>query len=183
MLRNTDSTYGLVATLLHWTVALTVIGLFALGLWMTGLDYYDPWYRDAPNIHRSIGVLLFIAVAIRLAWRQIDPPPPALSTHTATERLLARIAHGLLYLLLFAVMIAGYLVSTADGRPVDVFGLFQVPATFSGIENQEDLAGDIHLALAITLVSLAGLHALAALKHQFVDRDGTLMRMLGRGPR
>lgn len=183
MLRNTDSTYGLVAALLHWTVAVAVIGLFVLGLWMTGLDYYDPWYKDAPNIHRSIGVLVFIAVAIRLAWRLLDPPPRPLRSHSAVERRLARIAHGLLYLLLFAVMIAGYLVSTADGRPVDVFGLFQVPATLSGIENQEDLAGDIHLALAIALVSLAGIHALAALKHQFIDRDGTLMRMLGRGPR
>jgi len=183
MLRNTNSTYGLVAVALHWVVALAVIGLFVLGLWMTELDYYDPWYKAAPDIHRSIGVLLFLAVAVRLAWRLMDSPPPPMSTHTAIERRLARIAHGLLYLLLFAVMIAGYLVSTADGRPVSVFGLFEVPATFSGLENQEDMAGDIHLALAVTLVSLAGLHALAALKHQFIDRDGTLMRMLGRSPR
>ena len=183
MWRNTDSSYGLVAATLHWLVALTVIGLFTLGLWMTGLGYYDPWYRDAPHIHRSLGVLLFVVVIARLAWRHLDPPPPPLTAHTTVEQRLARFVHGLLYVLLLAVMVVGYLVSTADGRPVDVFSLFEVPATISGIENQEDLAGDIHLGLAIAVVSLAGMHALAALKHQFIDRDGTLMRMLGRDPR
>jgi cytochrome b561 len=97
------------------------------------------------------------------------------------ERLLASSAHALLYVLLFAVMLAGYLISTADGRAIDVFGLFSVPATLTAIENQEDIAGEIHLVLAIVLVSLAAVHALAALKHHFIDRDRTLKRMLGLG--
>jgi len=180
MWRNTPSSYGLIAIALHWLVAVTVVALFALGLWMTGLDYYDPWYKRAPDIHRAVGVLLFLTVAVRLLWRWTGTRPQSPSTHSPLERRLAAIAHGLLYLLLFAVMIAGYLVSTADGRPIDVFGLFSVPATLTGLNNQEDLAGDIHLALAIALVSLAALHALAALKHHFIDRDPTLLRMLGR---
>jgi cytochrome b561 len=77
-------------------------------------------------------------------------------------------------------MTAGYLISTADGRAVDVLGLFGVPATIVGLPGQADIAVDLHLALAIALIMLAGIHALAALKHPFSDR--TLVRMLGRTP-
>lgn len=183
MWKNTKSRYGLVAISLHWLTAVAVTGLFALGLWMTGLDYYNPWYQRAPDIHRGIGVLLFLVIALRLLWRFGQPRPRPLYSHSVTERRLAALAHGLLYLLVFGVMLSGYLVSTADGRAVDVFGLFSVPATLSGLDQQEDIAGDVHLALAVTLISLAALHALAALKHHFIDRDPTLLRMLGRAHR
>ena len=82
--------------------------------------------------------------------------------------------------LLLAVIVAGYLISTADGEPISVFGWFSVPATLSGLPDQADVAGEIHLYLAWALVVFAVLHALAALKHHFVDRDPTLKRMLGR---
>jgi cytochrome b561 len=88
-----------------------------------------------------------------------------------------------LYALLFAVMISGYLISTADGRSIDVFGLFSVPATVTGLPGQADVAGDVHFVLAVTLVTVAAAHALAALKHHLLDRDRTLLRMLGVAPR
>ena len=181
MLRNTPETYGLVAIALHWLVALAVVGLFGLGLWMTGLDYYDPWYRQAPDLHKSIGVLLCALMVLRLGWRMVNPRPAPEPTLTPFERTASRLAHALLYGLLFAVMAAGYLISTADGRPLEVFGLFEIPATLVGLRDQADLAGDIHLALAIAVIALAGVHALGALKHHFIDRDRTLLRMLGRG--
>lgn len=180
MFRNTQSSYGLIAVLLHWLVALAVFGLFGLGLWMVELTYYDPWYRRAPEIHKGIGILLFLTLVLRLVWRLGNPRPHPLPGHTRIEVRAAAVIHPLLYILLFAVMVTGYLISTADGRSIDVFGLFQVPATLNGLPNQADLAGDIHLALAITTMTLAGIHALAALKHHFLDRDRTLLRMLGR---
>ena len=180
MFRNTQSSYGLIAVLLHWLVALAVFGLFGLGLWMVELSYYDPWYRRAPEIHKGIGILLFLTLVLRLVWRLGNPRPRPLPGHTRIEVRAAAVIHPLLYLLLFAVMVSGYLISTADGRSIDVFGLFQVPATLNGLPNQADLAGDIHLALALTTMTLAGIHALAALKHHFLDRDRTLLRMLGR---
>lgn len=180
MVRNTRSSFGLMAISLHWLTAMTVLGLFALGLWMVDLTYYDPWYRSAPWIHKSIGVLLFAALLLRLSWHRLNPRPEPLSTHSPWERRAAGVVQVLLYVLLAAVMISGYLISTADGRAVDVFDWFSVPATVTGLDNQEDLAGDVHLALAIVLVSLALVHALAALKHHFLDRDPTLKRMLGR---
>ncbi|NBC46949.1 MAG: cytochrome b [Gammaproteobacteria bacterium] len=180
MLRNTHDTYGLVAVSLHWLVALVVLGLFGLGLWMVELTYYDDWYRTAPAIHKGVGILLFITVTLRLGWRLVGLRPAPLATHSALERRVASITHGLLYVLLFAVMLSGYLISTADGRPVAVFGLFSVPALISDLPNQADVAGEVHLVLAISLVSLAAVHALAALKHHLIDRDRTLLRMLGR---
>lgn len=178
--RNTEDGYGAVAIVLHWLVAIALIGLFALGLWMTGLTYYDAWYQTAPAIHKGMGVLLFLTLTARLAWRLASPPPNPLPSLTPFERRASSLVHGLLYALLFAVMIAGYLISTADGRPVDVFGLFSIPAAMSGLPGQADIAGKVHLTLAIVVIALATVHALAALKHHFVDRDRTLLRMLGR---
>lgn len=181
MWRNTEDGYGLVAVVLHWLVAGVVAGLFALGLWMVELSYYDPWYRRAPAIHKGAGVLLFGVLLARLVWRLVNPRPRPVSALSLLERSVSAAVHGLLYLLLFAVMIAGYLISTADGRGIEVFGLFKVPAVIAGLPGQADLAGDAHLVLAVALVALSGVHALAALKHHFIDHDRTLLRMLGRG--
>lgn len=178
--RNSDSTYGLVSILLHWLVALAVFGLFGLGLWMVGLDYYSGWYRTAPDLHKSIGIVLLLVMLGRLAWRFVSPPPPAPASHGAATRLASRAGHAFLYLALFGVMLSGYLISTADGRGIAVFGLFEVPAILSGLPGQADVAGVVHEYLAWALVIFAGLHALAALKHHFIDRDATLVRMFGR---
>ncbi|HSH29896.1 MAG TPA: cytochrome b [Thiohalobacter sp.] len=178
MLRNTSTSYGWISILLHWLVALVIIGLFALGLWMTDLTYYDPWYREAPAIHKSVGILLFLALLLRLVWLGCNPRPVPLSNHKPWERRLAHWTHVLLYALPLLVMVSGYLISTADGRPVEVFGWFSVPATISGYDQQEDIAGEIHEILAFILIGLASVHALAALKHHFIDRDRTLRRML-----
>jgi cytochrome b561 len=183
MLRNTEDTYGILAVAMHWLVAVTVAGLFALGLWMVDLTYYSDWYRTAPAIHKGVGILLFGAVVVRLGWRAVGPRPSPVAGHAAWERRAAVIAHGTLYALLFAVMISGYLISTADGRSIDVFGLFSVSATVTGLPGQADVAGDVHFVLAVTLVTVAAAHALAALKHHLLDRDRTLLRMLGVAPR
>ncbi|MCY1404824.1 Cytochrome b561 [compost metagenome] len=179
-LRNSNSRYGLISITLHWGIALAVFGLFALGLWMVGLDYYDPWRKDAPDLHKSIGLMLLAFMLLRLVWRFLSPPPPAPASHGALTKLGAKLGHGLLYIGLFAVMISGYLISTADGVGIPVFGFFEVPAVISGLPDQADVAGAVHFYLAWGLVIFAGIHAVAALKHHFVDRDATLTRMLGR---
>ncbi|VVP53824.1 Cytochrome b561 [Pseudomonas fluorescens] len=179
-LRNSSSRYGWVSIFMHWGVALAVFGLFAMGLWMVGLDYYDTWRKDAPDLHKSIGLVLLAVMLLRVLWRFISPPPPALQSYSRMTRIGASFGHGFLYLSLFVVMIAGYLISTADGVGIPVFGLFEVPALVSGLPDQADTAGVIHFYLAWVLVIFSGLHALAALKHHFIDRDATLTRMLGR---
>lgn len=178
-LRNDSVNYGMVAIVLHWLVALVVFGQFALGLWMRSLGYYDVWYQLGPWWHKGIGVLLFVVLLARLLWRFGNPRPAHLATHKPYERKSAVLVHGLLYLLLFAIMVSGYLITTADGRPLEVFDWFSIPATLSGIEHQEDIAGKVHLYLAWGVIGLSGLHALAALKHHYFDHDRTLTRMLG----
>jgi len=178
--RNTSGHYGLVSIVMHWVVAVVVIGLFALGYWMVGLTYYSSWYRTAPDIHKSIGLMLLALMVFRVIWRGLNHGPQPLAQHGKLTRLATRAGHGILYFGLFAVMISGYLISTADGRPISVFGWFEVPALITPIPNQEDIAGLVHEYLAWALVILSALHALAALKHHFIDRDATLKRMLGR---
>ncbi|AWQ19281.1 Cytochrome b561 [Pantoea ananatis] len=183
LLRNSPGRYGWLSIFLHWSMALVIYAMFALGLWMVGLSYYDTWYHNAPEIHKSIGVILMLVLIIRLIWRVVSPPPKPLSSYSPLVRITAVMAHGLLYGLLIAILFSGYLISTADGKPVPVFGWFSLPAVLTGAGEQADLAGDIHLWLAWSIVILSVLHGLAALKHHFIDRDITLKRMLGLGIR
>ena len=178
-LRNSTKRYGLVALVFHWVAAFAVFGLFALGFWMVDLNYYHQWYKQAPDIHRSVGLLLFAAMILRVLWRLCNVRPEPLTTHSRFEIIAAHGAHLLLYLLTFAAMISGYLISTADGSSISVFGWFEVASVTGRIKGMEDTAGEVHYWVTWALVALAAVHALAALKHHFVDRDDTLRRMSG----
>lgn len=177
--RNTATGFGVVTIAMHWLVAVAVFGLFGLGYWMVGLSYYDDWYRTAPDIHRSVGILLLMVMVIRLAWRLANPVPRPLPNHSRFEVLAAHGAHLLMYVLIFVAMISGYLISTADGSSISVFDWFEVPSVTGRIKGMEDTAGLVHYWATWALVVLAGLHGLAAIKHHLIDRDDTLRRMLG----
>lgn len=182
-IRNMPQGYGLVAITLHWLVAVVVVGMFILGVWMTDLSYYDDWYKRGPDLHRSIGIMLFFVLMLRIYWRITNITPDDEPGTAALQKRIAHNVHIILYFILLAMMVSGYLISTADGRAIDVFGLFQVPAIPPlGIENLEDKAGDVHWYLALMLAGLTALHAMAALKHHFIDRDRTLAKMLGIRP-
>jgi len=157
-------------------MAAMVAVLVPLGLWMTGLDYYDPWYRRGPDLHRALGVLLGLLLAIRLGWGWANVRPVPLAS-ARWELSASRAAHVLLYVLTLLLVVSGYLTSTADGRAVDVFGWFEVPATLYGIEGQADIAGDVHFVVAMGLLALVAVHVLAAFRHHLVLRDDTLRRM------
>ena len=174
-LKNSETSYGWIAIALHWLVALAIFGMFGLGLYMVELTYYDAWYKGSLDLHKSAGLLLAAAVAARFIWRLINPLPEGLSDKPL-ENLAGHLAHVALYGVMAALFISGYLISTAEGHGIEVFGLFTVPATLTG-DNQEDIAGEIHEWLAWGLMGLVALHALAALKHHFINRDGTLLRM------
>lgn len=177
----TDSTagYGIISRLLHWVMAAGIVGLFGLGWWMVGLDYYSPYYKSAPDLHRSIGIVMLALLAVRIAWRLVNVRPDD-SDLTPLERKAARAVHHAFYPLLLILMASGYLISTADGRAIDVFGLFEVPALIVS-KGLEDPAGLVHEWVAYLVMLLTAVHAAAAIKHHVVDKTDVLARMV-RGP-
>ena len=158
-------------------MAVLVFGLFALGLYMVELSYYDDWYHRAPDIHRSIGMLLLFLLLFRLFWRLINPRPAIVGSHL--ENKIAPWMHRGHYLLMFAVLISGYLISTAAGRGVDVFEWFTIPALFPADKGRESDAGYLHELLAWGMMVYVTVHAGAALKHHFYNKDHTLLRIFG----
>ena len=184
ILKNTENSYGLIAIMFHWLMAISLFSLFGLGLYMVELTYYDAWYKGSLDLHKNIGMTLFVALMLRIVWRVVSVTPKnADETASKIEVKAAHYAHLALYGLMVILMITGYLISTADGRAIDVFGLLSIPALPINFANQEDLAGSIHEILAWTLVLLSAGHALAALKHHFINKNNTLVRMLKVLPR
>jgi cytochrome b561 len=176
--RNRNDRFGAAIVLAHWSSAALVITLYALGLWMVELTYYSPWYREAPAIHKQLGILLLAITCLRLLWRLGDRLPSPLPSHSRLERLAATIGHRAIYLLLLLTMASGYLLSTADGRPIGLpLGLALPPLPW-GVEEQEVIAGRIHAISAHLLIAITSLHAAAAVKHRLIDGDQTLGRML-----
>ena len=159
-------------------MALGLISLFAAGLYMTDLTYYDSLYHIAPWWHKSVGLLMLLLLVIRLLWLLLNPTPKPLATHKPWERILASISHRLLYLLILVLCISGYLISTSKGTGIEFFGWFEIPPLKQLSSDNTDLAGEVHFYLAWTLIIIAAFHAAAALKHHFIDRDDTLTNII-----
>ncbi|MDQ6950945.1 MAG: cytochrome b [Mariprofundales bacterium] len=176
-LRNHATSYGWVTITIHWLMALTIFAMFGLGLWMRTLGYYDSWYHHAPELHKSIGILLLLILIFRLIWRIINTRPDLMGE--PWEQIIALLVHRMHYLLLFAVLLTGYLIPTAEGVGIDVFGWFTIPALLSFSKEITDFIGLAHFYIAWGVIALAGAHAAAALKHHVIDKDITLLRMLG----
>jgi cytochrome b561 len=173
---GTVTQYNMLAKILHWCSAFLILGLFLLGLWMVELTYYSQWYKLAPHWHKSVGLCLFFVTIFRLIWKTTTKAP--VIEGQRWEKFAAKLLHHLFYVLLFAVFISGYMISTADGRSIQIFNWFALPGLGAFFENQEDIAGVIHFYLACAIIALAIVHALAALKHHFINKDNTLRKML-----
>lgn len=177
MLKNTENRYGWVSIGIHWLMALVIFGMFGLGLYMVDLTYLHEHYKLAPDIHRSVGILLLLLLIFRLVWRVANVVPEIMGENW--EKLIALWVHRGHYLFMFALMISGYLISTADGRAIDVFNWFEMPALLPAEKGREEVAGFIHMLLAWGFMGYVAMHAAAALKHHFIDKDVTLLRMIG----
>jgi len=177
MLKDSDQSFGFISIVLHWVSATTIIFLFALGVYMTGLGYYDDWYHKGPALHISLGILLFFATILRLIWRSLNSKPKNLSNNKPANFAAISIKV-VLYCLIFLIAITGYLITTAEGKAAEIFDWFNLPASMLLSANQVDLAGEIHKYSAWLIIIIASLHAGAALLHHFVFKDRTLKRML-----
>jgi cytochrome b561 len=179
--RNSPVRYGWVAQSLHWVVVALLVVQVTLGKVAdslpVGLERLIMMSR-----HKSFGITILGLAVIRLAWRWFDPPPPT-PPMPRWQEIAARLNHWCLYVLLFALPVTGWLMSSAANRPASWFGLAQLPDFVAPDEGLEETFETAHEFLVNVLFVLAGLHVAAALKHQFLDRDGLLLRMLpGRTP-
>lgn len=173
--------YTGVAIALHWLLALVILGLFGLGVYMTDLPF-SPTRLKLYNWHKWAGISVLLLSALRLLWR-VTHRPPALPAAIAQAmprwQLRAYHAtHHLMYLLFFAVPLLGWAYSSAAGFPIVWFGQVALPDLLPADKALAELIKPLHKLAALALVGLAGLHVAAALKHQWVDRDGLLQRML-----
>ena len=177
-IKNSKTNYGLISVLLHWIMAILIIGLFSLGHYMEDLEYYDRWYHIAPWWHKSFGITIMTLVLVRLTWKFTDTMPKPLASYKHWEIKAAKVVHGLFYILLLTICLSGYFIATAKGAAIEVFGWFHLPAITHLNETMADFAGKIHEASTLFLAILFIIHSSAALKHHFIDKDATLKRML-----
>lgn len=162
----------------HWLTVAMVVAQVAI-LWVSA-DFDREVRRDWMMIHKSIGLTLLMLTLLRLAVRVKNPALPLPDGTPGWQKLVARGTHVLLYVLLITLPLAGWLASTAAGRPVQFFFLFQWP-DLPFVPASRDLARDLmdfHELAGKTLIGLVILHVLGGLKHYLVDRDGVLQRML-----
>ena len=179
---NAEPDYTRTAIALHWLLAVLIFGGFGLGLYMHDLPF-SPQKLKLYSWHKWIGVSVFLLVLIRGIWRITHRPPPLPPGMPAWQRRAAHISHGGLYLLMFVIPLSGWLMSSASGFKAVYFGVIPLPDLLDKNKAVAEVLVEVHEFLAFTLVALVVVHAAAAIKHQFIDHDGTLMRMfrVGRG--
>lgn len=185
-LLNSQRTYGAVAKLLHWLIAIAIIGMLAAGKYMTDLEIGQDRF-DLTQLHKSIGLTILGLTVLRILWRLVNRQP-ALPAHMgALERLAAKGTHLVFYFLMLAIPLSGWALASASkyNIPTVYFGTVEVPhlpyiSTLPRDEKKdaEDIAEDAHEMLANLMIVLLALHIAAALKHHVWDRDDVLTRML-----
>lgn len=170
--------YTKTAMLLHWLTALLIIAAFFLGLVMVDIHGITPTKLKYYAWHKWLGVTVLAIACLRVLWRATHKPPPALASIPAWQHLAAEGMHYLLYFLIFAVPVSGYFYTSAAGVPVVYLQLFQIPALIEPNTELKPILKTVHYVLTMTMAAAVVAHALAALKHHFLDRDATLKRML-----
>ncbi|MEZ8825087.1 cytochrome b [Vibrio sp. 10N.261.55.A7] len=163
---------------LHWLTGLSFIGVLVVGLIMTEMER-GPDKFELMGYHKSIGVLILVVAIIRIAWRLKEGTLSSLGTSPAWQEKIAHAVHGLLLLATLAMPISGAVMTAAGGRAVDVFGMVII-SEGEKVEWLQEIGGFIHHSAVNIIIAVLVLHVLGAIKHQVIDKDGTISRMLGR---
>ncbi len=171
------ASYSAPAKILHWLTAVCVLCGVTLGITMLNMQP-GPSQNQVFDLHRSFGATILFLTGLRLIWRLYSPPPPLVADLPIWQEHAARITHGALYFLLFAVPLVGWTGTSAFGAPIVVFGLFELPDLVEPNKELATLLLNTHMTLAFILCGLVALHIAAALQHHFVRKDETLRRML-----
>jgi cytochrome b561 len=180
MIRNTDTSWGLVSILFHWIMAVLFLGQFGLGWYMQGVkNLLDQYYLY--QWHKSVGFLIFGLALLRALWALSSRRPHLPDDMPAGEKTLARGSHAMLYLFIVILPLTGWAIVSTSPLPIPTrfFGLFVIPSLPLGISmHSEQIWSSLHGFLAYTAIFLVGVHVLAALRHHFKSKDGVLRRMI-----
>lgn len=171
--------YSRGAIVLHWTIALLIIGNVA-GAWLAeGMP--KPDRAPIMGLHKAFGITILLLSLVQIGWRLTHKPPPLVATLKVWEAALAKVTHWLFYILILVLPLSGwaFVSSAGAGKPVSIFGLFNLPALPVGADKPTiGTFKEMHEVLGYLMVALLLLHVVGALKHHFLDRDATLRRML-----
>jgi cytochrome b561 len=176
---TTSARYSRGAVVLHWLIALLIVLNIVAAFVSEDMPKADR--AIVMGNHKAIGITILVLTVARIVWRLMHKAPPLIETLKAWEAALARVTHAGFYFLMLAVPMTGWAMSSAfsKGKPVSLFGLFDVPALPVGADKPTaDMFHELHEVFAFVMIGLLVLHLGAALKHHFVDKDGTMRRMV-----
>ena len=177
MKRQDTSRYTLPAIMLHWLMAFMILGLFGLGLYMSGLPL-SPRRLQLFAWHKWAGMLVLALWCLRIGWRLLHQPPALPGGMPAWQEKIAGATHWALYGLMLLVPLSGWLMSSASGFTVVMFGKWPLPNLLAANHALGETLKTVHHVLNYAFMGLVGLHVLAVIQHQFLLRDGLLQRML-----
>jgi cytochrome b561 len=175
--RNTSKRWGAIAQLFHWLIAVIVFAQIGLG-WIMVYWRLSPTKLQLYSLHKSLGMTLLLLVVLRLVWRLRELTPELPANSPGWERQAATITHRLLYALLIALPVDGYLINSATNFPLVIWGVLPLPNLTGESEQLQKLAEAAHLGFFWLLAVLLLLHVAAALRHHWVLKDDVLRRML-----
>jgi len=175
--KNTATRYGAVTKFFHWTIALLIIALLCVGLYMVNAEKSAAIFAFY-NIHKSTGILVLALAFCRVCWHLYTHTPGFVETVKPLERLAATAVHYYLYFCMFAMPMTGWLFSSAKGRTVNFYKLFDLPNLIGPDKELGETLEMLHGYIAYSLIAVICLHAAGALKHFIIDKDVTLQRML-----
>lgn len=185
MLKNSPTQWGTIAKLFHWGIGLTIIGMLGFGIYLAEVDLPPMERYGLVLTHKAVGISVLFFVILRVIWRMVTAAPKLPEESPWWEVAAAHLVHYGLYILMFAMPLSGWLMSSAAGYPVTVWGIEKylgfengLPALVGKDESLLKLAKALHFYIGYLMIGVILLHVGAALKHHILDKDMILKRML-----
>ena len=177
MIQNTSTRFGLVSKILHWLIALVMIGLIIIGWYASGLDDETVLYWRMLDLHITFGLGMLVLFLIKVSWMFVSPTPDYVASLASWERISARTVHKLFLLAIVLIPLVGFMYTASDGEPINIYDVIEIPDIGQFSKGVRSSLYDIHMYAAYTCAVLIVLHIMAAFKHHFIDMDDTLRRM------
>ena len=178
-MKDTFEKFNLTTVSLHWIIAIGMIAMLAFGLYLEDLPR-SPEKGGLIGIHKSFGIIIFTLAVARIFWRIKNKFPKPLSTLTSWQAKLAKFTHWFLIIGTVMMPISGVIMSVGGGHPIAIFGLELIAGSEQKIEALSEVGHIVHGLGGKLIILFLILHVIGAVKHQIMDKDGTLSRMVGR---